>query len=166
MAKYIVIQVSALCFLSLLGFAYCDNRFFVEGQVYCDTCRTQFVTKLSTNMKGAKVSLQCREREGGSVIYSSNAETDASGIYRIPVDGDHEAEICEVALLKSSEPDCSEESQDPFLKKTTRISLTKNNGIATPVRLANPLGFMRKKPLPECKGVLEELGMTADDHIQ
>jgi hypothetical protein len=52
MAKSIIIQAAALCFLSLLGFAYCEDRFFVEGRVYCDTCRTQFVTKLTKYMKG------------------------------------------------------------------------------------------------------------------
>lgn len=52
MAKSIIIQASALYFLSLLGFAYCKDRFFVEGKVYCDTCRTQFVTRISTYMKG------------------------------------------------------------------------------------------------------------------
>nr|O49813.1 RecName: Full=Olee1-like protein; Flags: Precursor [Betula pendula]CAA74365.1 putative Ole e 1 protein [Betula pendula] len=166
MAKSIIIQAPALCFLSLLGFAYSESRFFVEGKVYCDNCRTQFVTKLSTYMKGAKVSLECRNREGGTLIYSSDSETDKSGTYRIPVDGDHEEEICEIALKKSSDPDCSEVSKDPFLKKSARISLTKNNGISTPVRLANPLGFMKKKPLPECAKALRELGMNPDDVIQ
>merc|ERR1712100_886429 len=100
-------------------------------------------------MKGAKVSLECRNREGGTLLYSSEAETDKSGTYRIPVDGDHEEEICEIVL-----------------KKSARISLTKNNGISTPVRLANPLGFMKKKPLPECAKALRELGMNPDDVIQ
>lgn len=115
---------------------------------------------------GAKVSLECRNREGGTLIYSSDSETDKSGTYRIPVDGDHEEEICEIALKKSSDTDCSEVSKDPFLKKSARISLTKNNGISTPVRLANPLGFMKKKPLPECAKALRELGMNPDDVIQ
>ena len=52
MAKSIIILASALCFLSLLGFAACENRFFVEGKVYCDTCRAQFVTKVSEYMQG------------------------------------------------------------------------------------------------------------------
>ncbi|GMY37535.1 Pollen allergen Ole e 1 family [Fagus crenata] len=163
MAKSIIILASALCFLSLLGFAVCENRFFVEGKVYCDTCRAQFVTKVSEYMQGAKVKIECRDREGGSVTYSSDAETDASGTYRLPVDGDHEEEICEVVLVKSSNPDCSEVSKDPFLKKSARVSLTKNNGITTPVRLANPLGFLKKEPLASCPEVLRELGLSSAD---
>ncbi|XP_059440294.1 olee1-like protein [Corylus avellana] len=166
MAKSIILQAAALCFLSLFGFAYCESRFFVEGKIYCDTCRIQFVTKLSTYMKGAKVALECRNREGGSLLYSSEAETDESGTYRLPVDGEHEEDICEVALKKSSDPKCSEVSKDPFLKKSARVALTKNNGISSPIRLANPLGFLREKPLPECTETLRELGMTVDDILQ
>ncbi|KAF5474522.1 hypothetical protein F2P56_006415 [Juglans regia] len=161
-----IILASALCFLSLLGFAYCESRFFVEGKVYCDTCRTQFVTRVSLPMKGATVKIECRDREGGSVTYSSQAETNESGAYSIPVDGEHEEEICEVVLAKSSDPECSEVSKDPFLKKSARVSLTKNNGIASPVRLANPLGFMKKKPISECSKVLRELGMSATEEEQ
>jgi hypothetical protein len=120
----------------------------------------------SDNAAGAKVGLECKDREGGSLIYSSEAETDESGTYRLPVDGDHEEEICEVVLKKSSDPECGEVSKDPFLKKSARISLTKNNGISSPVRLANPLGFMKKTPLPGCTEALRELGMTADDIVQ
>lgn len=112
---------------------------------------------------GAKVKLQCREREGGVITYSVEAETDESGTYHLEVDGEHEEEICEIVLLKSSEPDCSEISKDPFLEKSARISLTKNNGLTSPVRHANPLGFMKKQKLPVCGKVLKELGMTAED---
>lgn len=107
--------------------------------------------------------MECRDREGGSVTYSSQAETDEKGTYRIPVDGEHEEEICEVVLAKSSDPECSEVSKDPFQKKGARVSLTKNNGIVSPVRLANPLGFMKKKPIAECGEVLRELGMVAGE---
>merc|ERR1712071_665537 len=100
------------------------------------------------------VKLECRDREGGNLTYSTEAATNKTGTYSIPVDGDHENEICDVALVKSSRDDCSEISHDLFLKKTARISLTKNNGIATPVRLANPLGFLKKVPLPEQEGPL------------
>jgi len=163
MAKSTIILASALCFLSLLASVYSDDRFFVEGRVYCDTCRAQFITKLTEYIEGATVKLECRDREGGNLTYSTEAATNKTGTYSIPVDGDHENEICDVALVKSSRDDCSEISHDLFLKKTARISLTKNNGIATPVRLANPLGFLKKVPLPECKKVLLELGITASD---
>ncbi|KAL3739901.1 hypothetical protein ACJRO7_021212 [Eucalyptus globulus] len=157
----IIFLASALSFLSLLGAVYGDSRFFVEGKVYCDTCRTQFITKVSKDMPDAKVRLECKEREGGSVTYSIEGVTDNTGTYRLPVDGEHEEEICEIVLVKSSQPGCEEVSNDPFLRKTARISLTKNNGMATPVRQANPLGYMKNESLPECADVLRELGMTS-----
>lgn len=107
--------------------------------------------------------IECRDREGGNVKYSSQAETNEKGAYTISVDGEHEEEICEVVLVKSSDPECSEVSKDPFLKKSARVSLTMNNGIVSPVRLANPLGFMKKKPIPECAKVLSELGMSTSE---
>ncbi|GMN43557.1 hypothetical protein TIFTF001_012767 [Ficus carica] len=163
MTKSVLILASALCFLSLLGFAYCETpRLFVEGKVYCDTCRAQFVTRVSHYINGAKVRLECRESEGGSVTYSSDSITDETGTYKIVVDGDHEEELCEVQLLKSSIPDCSEISKDPFNKLNARVSLTSNNGMSSPVRQANPLGFLKKTSLAECPEVLKELGIIPD----
>lgn len=104
--------------------------------------------------------MECREGEGGSVTYSSEAETDESGTYRIPVEGEHEEEICEVVLVKSNRPDCSEIHKEANHDMNARISLTSHNGISTPVRQANPLGFLRKEKLPVCAEVLRELGIT------
>lgn len=106
--------------------------------------------------------LECRESEGGSVTYSNDSITDETGTYKIVVDGEHEEELCEVQLLKSSIPDCSEVSKDPFNKLNARVSLTSNNGMSSPVRHANPLGFLKKTPLAECPEVLKELGLTPD----
>ncbi|XP_050287287.1 olee1-like protein [Quercus robur] len=163
MAKSIISLASALCFLSLLGFAHCDSLFSVEGKVYCDTCRIQFVTRISEYMKDATVGIECRDREGGSITHSGTAVTDASGSYKLAVEEEHEEDICAVSLIKSANSDCSEVSKDPFLKKSARVSLTSNNGISSPVRLANPLGFMKKEALPQCADVLKELGLTASD---
>lgn len=65
MAKSSVIFfASALCFLTLLGAAYGVSRFFVEGEVFCDTCRTQFVTRVSEYLEGecfrSLVKFSCR----------------------------------------------------------------------------------------------------------
>ena len=101
--------------------------------------------------------MECRNREGGDLTFSVEGTTDEGGIYRLPVDGEHEEDVCEIVLVKSSKPGCEEVSQGSFQRKSARISLTRNNGMATPVRLANPLGFMKKEPLPECPEVLKEL---------
>ncbi|XVE51459.1 hypothetical protein DITRI_Ditri02bG0042500 [Diplodiscus trichospermus] len=161
--KAIFFLASALCFLSFLGIAHAEEtpNFFVLGKVYCDNCRAQFVTRISKYMAGAKVRLECRDREGGTLTYSVDGETDASGTYHIKVEGDHEEEVCEVALVESSDPSCSEIDKENFLRKSARISLTKDNGITSDTRLANPLGFMVKERLPECTEVLRELGITS-----
>ncbi|KAF5729169.1 Olee1-like protein [Tripterygium wilfordii] len=159
--KAIIFLASAICLLSLFGITNAEPTFDVEGTVYCDTCRTQFLTRVSKFMKGAKVRLECRVREGGELTYSVEGETDADGTYRLAVTGDHEEEVCEVVLVKSSMPECTEESSAEFLRKSARISLTTNNGILSNVRTANALGFMIKDPIPECTEVLRELGITS-----
>lgn len=160
---------SALCLLSL---AAADGKpedksvstgpFYVEGKVYCDTCRAQFVTRISSYMTGAKVRLECRDREGGKLTYSVDGQTNNAGTYVLTVEGNHEEEVCEIALIESSDPECSEINKDDYLRKSARISLTTNNGITSPVRSANPLGFMKSNPLPECVEVLRELDVTPD----
>lgn len=109
--------------------------------------------------------LECRDREGGSLTYSVEGTTDNKGTYRLPVDGEHEEEVCEIILVKSSKQGCDEVSKDTFLRRSAKINLTANNGISSPVRIANPLGFMKKDPLPECADVLKELGMIGTDTI-
>ncbi|KAH7544970.1 olee1-like protein [Ziziphus jujuba] len=162
MEKSVIVLASTLCFLSLLGSAFCETKLFVEGKIYCDTCRTQFVTRVSEYIKGAKVRLECREREGGSITYSKEAETDEKGGYRIAVEGEHEEEICEIVLVKSPNPDCAEIHREANHDMNARVSLTSHNGISTPVREANPLGFLKKERLPICTEVLRELGITSE----
>ncbi|CAN6546297.1 hypothetical protein C1H46_013291 [Malus baccata] len=160
-----IVLVSALCFLSLAGVAYCGETLNVHGIVYCDNCRIQFVTRISETLKGAQVRLECRENEGGKITLSKEADTDDLGTYSIPVEGDHEEEVCEVILVKSPNEDCSEISNELHVKLSARISLTNHNGITGPHRMANPLGFMKKEVDPKCAEVLKELGLTPDGDI-
>ncbi|OIW00504.1 hypothetical protein TanjilG_24234 [Lupinus angustifolius] len=158
-----IIVASALCFLSFLGSANGVERFFVEGTVYCDTCRTQFLTRVSEFMQGATVRVECKETEGSqNVTFSKEATTDAKGSYKVEVDGDHEEETCEVVLVKSPREDCSEVDKESYLAQAAMISITKNNGITSPIRNANPLGFLKKERLSVCKDVLKELGLSED----
>ena len=164
----VMILASGFCFLSLLGSAYAaaadDSEFYVVGTVYCDTCRTQFITRVSELMTKAKVKLECREQEDGKVTYTVEGETDEQGVYHLLVEGEHEEEVCEVVLVESGDPDCSELDHKSHQRHSSRISLTKKNGISTENRIANPLGFMRKEPLAECPEVLKELGIIYQDH--
>ncbi|KAK1378615.1 Pollen Ole e 1 allergen/extensin [Heracleum sosnowskyi] len=138
-----------------------DHEFKVQGQVYCDVCRAQFITKLSTFMKGATVRLECRDRENDTqTSFSGEGTTDDTGTYHITVTGDHEDDICAIKLVKSPDSECSDISAEKFSRDIARVSLTKNSGIATNIRNANPIGFMKKNPHEECKSLLEELGVV------
>ena len=103
--------------------------------------------------------------KGGKVTLSKEADTEEKGTYSIPVEGDHEEEVCEVVLVKSPKEDCSEVSHDLHVKLSARISLTNHNGITGPHRMANPLGFMKKEVDPRCAEVLKELGLTPDGDL-
>ncbi|MED6112015.1 hypothetical protein PIB30_057770 [Stylosanthes scabra] len=162
MEKHSMILVSFFCFLSLLGSAYSSDKFVVEGKVYCDTCRLQFITKLSEMLEGATVRLECKDQEGGNITFSKEAVTDANGCYKMDVDGDHEDELCSVKLVKSPRSDCSEIDAGLHLDQAAKISLTNNNGIVSPNRQANPLGFLKKDRLPDCAKILKELGIRED----
>ncbi|TKY71833.1 Olee protein [Spatholobus suberectus] len=159
----IIILASALCFLSFLGLTYAQEHYIVEGTVYCDTCRVQFLTKLSEPIGGATVRVECSQVDNSkNVTFNEEAMTDSSGLYRVEVEGDHEEDTCQVVLVKSPREDCSEIDQDTYLQKAARISITKNNGIVSPVRQANPLGFLKAERLPGCADLLQELGINED----
>ncbi|KZV51092.1 Olee1-like protein [Dorcoceras hygrometricum] len=151
-----------LCLMCLSGIAHSASpQFFVEGKVYCEVCRANFINKLSEPMAGAKVRLECREEEAGSITYSVEGETNDQGLYRLPVQGDHDEEICEVTLVKSSRPDCDDLPDEGWAQKpVSRVTLTSHNGIQGNTRNANPLGFAKKVALPQCSEVFKEL---ADD---
>ncbi|KAK7306550.1 hypothetical protein VNO77_44498 [Canavalia gladiata] len=159
----IIILASALCFLSFLGSAYAKERFFVEGSVYCDTCRIQFLTKLSEFLEGATVRVECKQVDNiRNVTFSKEAVTDVSGSYKVEVHGDHEDDNCEVVLVKSPRNDCSDIDSESHLQQAARISITKNSGIISNIRRANPLGFLKKDRLPQCNDLFKELGINED----
>ncbi|BAT87181.1 hypothetical protein LR48_Vigan09g234600 [Vigna angularis] len=159
----IIILASALCLLSFLSSACAKERFFVEGTVYCDTCRLQFLTRMSEFMEGATVRVMCSQVDNAkNVTFDKEATTNALGTYRTEVDGDHEEDTCEVTLLKSPRSDCNEIDKEAHLLQAARISITKNNGIVSNVRQANPLGFLKKDRLPGCAELIKELEINDD----
>ncbi|MCI39999.1 olee1-like protein, partial [Trifolium medium] len=70
--------------------------------------------------------------------------------------------ICQVVLVKSPRKDCSEVDTDSHLEQAARISVTNNNGIVSPIRTTNPLGFLKKERLPGCLEIFKELGINED----
>lgn len=104
---------------------------------------------------GARLAVECRDRDNGTLTHNAIGVSDANGDYRLLVKGDHQKDICEVKVIKSPTTDCSEPMEG---LDRARIALTGNNGLLSSDRYANPLGFMKTHPLPECTEVLKELG--------
>ncbi|XP_043700296.1 anther-specific protein LAT52-like [Telopea speciosissima] len=147
--------IAALFFFGLLGLAHCHD-FVVEGRVYCDTCRALFETRVSKPMADAPVRLTCRNRVNGTISETVEAVCDDLGTYKITVDGEHEDDICEMSVVKTSITDCDEHVPG---KDRARVVLTHNNGVVSRTRYASPLGFLAKKTLDVCPEVLKELGL-------
>ncbi|KAI9184920.1 hypothetical protein LWI28_002476 [Acer negundo] len=155
----LLVAAAALCMAALMNVAEArkekDTSLYVEGKVYCDTCRVQFVTPISEYIAGATVTLLCRNRMTELVTVKIDAVTDKSGNYTIKVDNDHADSICEVHLTHSPREDCNEVTAE---LNAARILLTNNVGIVDPVRYANALGFMKKEALKNCGEVLKGMG--------
>ncbi|KAK3198670.1 hypothetical protein Dsin_022085 [Dipteronia sinensis] len=155
----VLVAAAALCMAALFNVAEArketDNSLYVEGKVYCDTCRVQFETPLSQYIAGATVTLLCRNRMTEEVSVEIEGVTDKSGKYTIKVDGDHADSICEVHLTNSPREDCKEVTAE---LNAARILLTSDVGVVDPVRYANALGFMRKDALKNCGQVLKDMG--------
>ncbi|CAL5336027.1 hypothetical protein CsSME_00018680 [Camellia sinensis var. sinensis] len=159
MAKaFVALITSALCLLAFAGFANCQkDEFFVEGYVYCDTCRVLFETRVSHKVPDAEVELNCRGQDNHTVTYTVSGKADKEGKYSLKVTGDHQDEICDVTAVNSPDTDCNESVSD--INKA-RISLTGNSGMESTKRFANPIGFRKKDSLADCKKVLDELGFV------
>ena len=154
----VLVAAAALCMAALINVAEAineDTSLYVEGKVYCDTCRVQFQTPISEYIANATVTLLCRNRMTELVSVEIEAVTDESGKYTIKVDNDHADSICEVHLTNSPREDCSEVTAE---LNAARILLTNDVGVVGPVRYANALGFMRKEALKNCGEVLKGIG--------
>uniref|UniRef100_A0A147BWG8 Putative olee1-like protein n=1 Tax=Ixodes ricinus TaxID=34613 RepID=A0A147BWG8_IXORI len=166
MAKLIqvsILFVVALCFLFLSGTVYSEDvpqppvsLFYVQGQVYCDTCRAGFITELSEFIQGAGVRLQCKDKENGKVTFTEVGYTRAEGLYSMVIERDHKNEFCEIVLLSSSRKDCHEIPTEGWVKPSLKFILNTVNGTT---RTINPLGFFKKEALPKCPQVYNKLGM-------
>ncbi|KAG5232980.1 pollen Ole allergen and extensin family protein [Salix suchowensis] len=117
------------------------NPFVVQGSVYCDTCLAGFETSKTTYIAGAKVRVECRDRETQDLVYSKEGTTDSTGKYSMTVDEDHKDQICDCMLVSSPRKDC----QSP--------SAGRDRG-RLPTRYANSMGFMAAQPMSGCTELL------------
>ncbi|KAG8091399.1 hypothetical protein GUJ93_ZPchr0012g21085 [Zizania palustris] len=126
--------------------------FLVRGRVWCDTCRAGFETPASTYIAGAKVMVECKSKSTGTKIFSFEGQTDHTGTYNIPVNDEHEHEICESILVSSPDKGCGKTVAG---RERAPVFLTNNNGVTSNVRLANALGFQKDTALAECSEILK-----------
>ncbi|KAK4800815.1 hypothetical protein SAY86_021302 [Trapa natans] len=150
--------IAALC---LVGAVYCQERLIVQGSIFCDTCRVDFATPLSYDLKDTKVKLECRNTTTNVVTLSMEGKTDKSGWYKIEVDNDHDDELCEVSLVESGDPKCGETLKG--MVRTARIALTNRNGVAQETRFAGALSYATKESHADCAKVLLKMGVLPPD---
>uniref|UniRef100_A0A1D1Y5W6 Pollen-specific protein C13 n=1 Tax=Anthurium amnicola TaxID=1678845 RepID=A0A1D1Y5W6_9ARAE len=147
----------AVCGLAALPHLVCGSRslrsaFVVKGGVFCDTCRAGFETPASTYIPGAKVVVECRDRETGVKKCKSEGVTDGEGKYRIEVVGEHGNEICEAALVSSPLPGCA----TPLAgRDRARVLLSHHDGVASNERIANNLGYESDTVLQGCAQIMQ-----------
>ncbi|XP_004971474.1 pollen allergen Phl p 11 [Setaria italica] len=154
--KLTILAAVALAVLALASVASAEQGggFVVTGRVYCDPCRAGFETNVSKSVPGATVEVVCRQFGASKETLKAEATTDEYGWYKLEIDQDHQDEICEAVLAKSSDPACAEVEE---FRDRARVPLTSNNGIKQQgVRYANPIAFFRKDPLKECGQILSK----------
>ncbi|KAK4368386.1 hypothetical protein RND71_012178 [Anisodus tanguticus] len=126
----IILIASAVCLFSLFGVIQAEAeaptqtqaQFRVEGKVYCDSCRALFENRLSKPISDAEVRLQCRNQTDDTVTLTIEGKTDERGVYNLPVEHDHEDEICEMILIKSSMDDCTDIPNEGYAKESARMA--------------------------------------------
>ncbi|OVA03115.1 Pollen Ole e 1 allergen/extensin [Macleaya cordata] len=101
---------------------------------------------------GAEVKVQCKDSDNKEVVYERKGVTGADGKYSIEVRDDHQEEICDVVLVKSSQNDCAEIVQG---LDRARVILTNNNGIISNKRYANYLGFRKAEKVAGCDKLVQ-----------
>ncbi|GLT93838.1 hypothetical protein SLE2022_116120 [Rubroshorea leprosula] len=146
--------IFALCVLPALISAArpAKNPYQVVGRVYCDTCRCGYETPKTTSIAGAKVKVECRNRQSMELVYSKEGKTDSEGKYTISVTEDHEDQVCDALLVSSSQPDCAKLSMG---RERARVILTNSNGIASTTRYVNAMLFEKDEAEAGCAEVLK-----------
>lgn len=104
--------------------------------------------------------LECRRFGTDKVERAIDGVTDETGTYKIELKDSHPEDICEMVLVQSPLPNCSEIQA---LRDRAEVVLTRNVGISDNIRLANPLGYLKDKPLPVCPDLLKMFNLTTDD---
>ncbi|KAL6502602.1 hypothetical protein OROHE_024255 [Orobanche hederae] len=154
MANFLIVLLALCVVPSIVTARFMAHPLVVKGYVYCDTCRAGYETSASEFLAGAVVKLECRKRTDTSKLtYTKEAVTNSDGCYHIKVHHDHDDDICDVKLVKSSHSGCGIANAG---RDRARVALTRNNGMVSDVRFANALGFLKDTPLASCSQILQQ----------
>ncbi|XP_030463353.1 protein DOWNSTREAM OF FLC-like [Syzygium oleosum] len=132
----------------LVSASYSNRRaFYIQGTVYCDTCRFGFETPASHPIAGAAVRIECKDSTGTWLAYSVDTVTDSDGKWEATVEDDHDDQNCNAVLLSSPEAGC--QTVDPG-RGTATLILTRSNGAIASRHHANSMGCLKDEPLDGC----------------
>jgi len=110
-------------------------------------------------LAGARVRIECKERDTLQLTYSIEGVTDSTGTYHIMVTGDRENDFCNAKLISSPMSYCAEPDSG---HDHARVILTRSNGLASDTRFANAMGFLRGKPMSGCSQLLKKYDETEE----
>ncbi|KAM7517741.1 hypothetical protein LguiB_016703 [Lonicera macranthoides] len=151
MAK--LLMLFALCLIPALASArVIGSPYIVKGCVYCDTCRAGFETSATKYLAGARVRIECKDRDTQKLRYSIDGITDSAGKYSITVADDHQEQMCDAMLVSSPDPECAVPDKG---RDRSRVILTGKNGMTNMIRFANAMGFLRDQPMAVCAKVMQ-----------
>nr|AAF16869.1 allergen-like protein BRSn20 [Sambucus nigra] len=156
-----LILLVALSFLPLLTSArLIGNPFLLKGSVYCDTCRAGFETDATKYLHGARVRIECKDRDTLRLTYSDEAVTDSKGKYSVLVSDDHGDQMCDAILVSSPDPECAVPDKG---RDRACVILTRSNGMTSDERFANAMGFLKNEPMAGCTQILQKYQLNEDD---
>ncbi|KAI8557865.1 hypothetical protein RHMOL_Rhmol04G0044100 [Rhododendron molle] len=131
------------------------NKFSVEGNVLCVTCKLNSETDADTLGHG-ELEIRCRSRKNGTVTLIQPTMADNGGCWKTYVEDGHQDDLCMVRVVASPDPRCNAKVAG---FRSVRITLAdfKQNGLNT-LYVNKPLGFVKNEALPSCRKVRNKRG--------
>ncbi|KAF2284072.1 hypothetical protein GH714_018792 [Hevea brasiliensis] len=105
-------------------------------------------------LAGARVRIECQDRETLQLKYNVEGVTDSTGTYQIKVEDDHQDQLCYATLVSSPVANCRTADRG---RSRAEVILTRNNGAISDLHFANSLGYLREEPLSGCAELLKQL---------
>ncbi|KAF7144580.1 hypothetical protein RHSIM_Rhsim04G0026000 [Rhododendron simsii] len=131
------------------------NKFSVEGDVLCATCKLNSETD-ADQLGHGELEIRCRSRKNGTVTLIQPTLADNGGCWKTYVEDGHQDDLCMVRVVASPDPQCNAKVAG---FRSVRITLAdfKQNGLNT-LYVKKPLGFVKNEALPNCRKVRSKRG--------